>query len=99
MRLRVRYRAQSTVRLTDRRFMGGMTASILSGKVAEKGVGVVALVGDHGGGAERAEQADGFHAAVCAGPGSAGSGAGAERVGNEVELGRQTSSTPPQSGL
>ncbi len=65
----------------------------------EDGVGVIALVGDDGFSAEIAEQRNGLGAVVGLAAGQNEAQGQAQSVGEQVNLGCQTSSTPPQSGF
>ena len=67
--------------------------------MVEDGVGVVALVGEHGLRAAIAEQRDGLGAVIGLAAGQHEAERQPQRIGEQVDLGRQTSSTPPQSGL
>ena len=69
------------------------------GQVVQDGVGVVALVGEHGFRFARAEQRDGLGAIMRLAAGQNESEWQPEFIREQVNLGRQTSSTPPQSGL
>jgi hypothetical protein len=69
------------------------------GQVVQDGIGVVALVGEHGFWFALAEQRDGLSAIVGLSAGEHEAERQAQFVGEQVDLGRQTSSTPPQSGL
>jgi hypothetical protein len=68
-------------------------------EMIEDGVGVVALVGEHGLGAVIAEQRDRLGAVIDLAAGQPEAERPSKRIGEQVDLGRQTSSTPPQSGL
>lgn len=65
----------------------------------EDGVGIVALVGEHRLRAAIAEQCDGLGAVVGLAARQHEAQRQPQRVGEQVDLGRQTSSTPPQSAL
>ena len=67
------------------------------GEVVQDRVGVVALVREHGYGLSVAEQRQGLGAIVRLAAGKHEAERQAERVGEQVNLGRQTSSIPPQS--
>ena len=67
--------------------------------MVEDGVGVVALVGEHGLGAMIAEQRDGLGAVISLAAGQHEAERQSKRIGEQVDPGRQTSSTPPQSAL
>ena len=68
-------------------------------QVLNNEVGVIALVGDHGFGLAFAQQRDGLGAVVDLAAGQNKAERQAEGVGEQVNFGRQTSSTPPQSGF
>ena len=68
-------------------------------EMVEDGIGVVALVGEHRLRAAIAEQRDGLGAIVDLAAGQYEAERQPECVGEQVDLGRQTSSTPPQSAL
>ena len=68
-------------------------------QMREDRVGVIALVGDHGLGPTVAEQRDGLSAVIGLAAGQHEAERQAEGVGKQVDLGCQTSSTPPQSAL
>lgn len=69
------------------------------GEMAEDGVGIVALVSEYGFGLAVAEQRDGLGAIVGLAASQHEAKGKAKRIGEQMDLGRQTSSTPPQSGL
>ena len=79
-----------------RRDDGGDAALV---EMMEDRVGVVALVGQHRLRAVVAEQRDGLGAVIGLAAGQDEVERPSKRVGEQVDLGRQTSSTPPQSAL
>src|ERR1700738_499411 len=89
---------EAALHLADgsRRDDGGDIAFV---EMVEDGVGVVALVGEHGLGAMIAEQRDGLGAVISLAAGQHEAERQSKRIGEQVDLGRQASSTPPQSGL
>jgi len=68
-------------------------------EMVEDGVGVVALVGEHRLRATVSEQRDGLGAVVGLAAAQHKAERQPERIGEQMDLGRQTSSTPPQSGI
>jgi hypothetical protein len=68
-------------------------------EMVEDGVGVVASVGEHGLRATLAKQVDGLGAVVGLAARQHEAERQPKRIGKQVDLGRQTSSTPPQSAL
>jgi hypothetical protein len=68
-------------------------------EMVEDEVGVVALVGEHRPWAAIAEQHDGLGAVIGLAAGQHEAERQPEGIGKQVDLGRQTSSTPPQSAL
>ena len=68
-------------------------------QVVEDGIGIVALVGEHGLGFSVPEQRKGLGAIMRLAAGQDESEWQPEFIREQVNLGRQTSSTPPQSGL
>ena len=68
-------------------------------EVIEDRIGVVSFVGQYGLGAAVAEQSDGLGAVMGLATGQHEAERQAKLIGEQVDLGRQTSSTPPQSGL
>jgi hypothetical protein len=69
------------------------------GQIIEDRVGVVAFAGDHGFRLPLAQQNEGLGAVMRLATGEVEAGRQAQIVGQQVDLGRQTSSTPPQSGV
>ena len=69
------------------------------GQMVEDWIGVIALVGQHGLGLSVAEQRQGLGAIVGLATGEHEAEGQTKLVREQVDLGRQTSSTPPQSGL
>jgi hypothetical protein len=69
------------------------------GEMVQDRVGIVALVGEHGLGTTPAKQSDGLGTVVGLAAGQYEVEWQAKLIGEQVDLGRQTSSTPPQSGL
>ena len=67
--------------------------------MVEDGVGVVASIGEHRLRAVVAQQRDGLSAVIDLAAGQPEAERPPKRIGKQVDLGRQTSSTPPQSGL
>jgi hypothetical protein len=68
-------------------------------KMAQNGVGVVALVGEYGLRAAFAEQRDSLSRVVGLASGQHEAKWQSKLIREQVDFGRQTSSTPPQSGL
>jgi hypothetical protein len=68
-------------------------------EMVENWVGVVALVGEHRLRTMIAEQRDGLGAVVGLAARQHEAERQSQRIGEQVDLGRQTSSTPPQSAL
>ncbi len=69
------------------------------GEMAEDRVGIVALVSQHSLGLALAEQRESLGAIVGLTAGQHEAEGQTKLVGDQMDLGRQTSSTPPQSGL
>jgi hypothetical protein len=68
-------------------------------EMAEDRVSIVALVGEHRFGPVVSEQRDGLRAIVGLTASQHEAEGQAKRIGEQMDLGRQTTSTPPQSGL